>query len=155
MGRIITAVYGGNIGCDKPLAIIEYVGRLFQLEKQLVEWTRTLPLSLSQQRAESLPPDNREILLEERLGVILTLRYHNLRILLHRSFLVYFLDQLVQPALESQDLLLLLQVGPISVKACVDSAAEIISIVKTITQSTGPRRQMLGAWWFTLYYSMF
>jgi len=91
----------------------------------------------------------------ERFKIILTLRYHNTRILLHRPILVKFLDILGKPTVDKQELSLLQQIGSNSLKNCVESSMEIISIVHMIVKSIGVQRSLLGAWWFSLYYSTF
>ncbi len=153
MWNVIDLSYGGNIGCDKPTSIFDTVARHFQMEQQLVEWERTLPLNLALRRSQDIPWEEDDGHLLERFRVILTLRYHNSRILLHRPILVKFLDISGKPDSGGQELILLQQIGSNSVQSCVQSSMEIISIVNSIVHSTGKRRGNLGAWWFSLYYS--
>lgn len=48
---------------------------------------------------------------------------------------------------------MLKQVGQRSKSICFQSASELVSIVNILTHSAEPKRGLLGAWWFTLYYS--
>lgn len=87
----------------------------------------------------------------KRLTVILTLRYLNVRVLLHRQVLVKFLG-LIRNNYQPTSLLdkqLLTQFGIGSLQACLESASNIISII----YRTGKRSNLLGAWWFSSYYS--
>lgn len=149
---VIDSLYGGNIGCDKPINL-DTISRIFQIEHQLVGWERTLPIDLKLIQSGDIPLDEGGSRSSERFRVILSLRYHNLRILLHRPILVKFLDASGKPDSDHQELALLQQVGSNSIQICVKSCIEIISIVHIIVHSTGERRCSLGAWWFSLYYT--
>jgi hypothetical protein len=151
---VIDLLYGGNIGCETPVSAFEVVGRLFKLEEQLAQWVRTLPANMGLRNSQDIPSEGRDPELLERYRIILTLRYHNLRILVHRIVVVRFLDICGKVDRDEQELTLLQQIGSNSVQICVQSSLEIISIVNNIVHSIGMRRGFLGAWWFSLYYSM-
>ena len=89
----------------------------------------------------------------EKLRIILTLRHHNVRALLHRPILTMFLELAGKFEVNQQEIILLQQIGSNSVKICAESTMEIVAIVSTIVKSTGERRNWLGAWWFSLYYT--
>jgi hypothetical protein len=150
MWNVITLLYGGNVGCDGPDHILDTVSNLFKMEQQLVDWERGLPPSLFLRKSQDIPIDSRD--LSEKFRIILTLRHHNLRILLHRSILVRFLDIIGADDISSQEQALLQQIGSNSVDICVLSSIETIAIVSVIVKSGDSRSGMLGAWWFTLYY---
>jgi hypothetical protein len=154
MWNVIDMLYSGNIGCDNPASFFDIVTRLFQMEHQLMGWERALPENMGLRNSGDFPFEGDDADLE-RYRVIITLRYHNLRILIHRLVVVRFLDirGKVDPA--DQELALLQQIGSNSVQICMRSSLEIISIVHSIVHSTGMRRGLLGAWWFSLYYSMY
>lgn len=159
MWKVIHTLYGGNIGAADQLSVIDNISRILNIEQQLVEWERHLPPDLSLQHAIEIPPSPANIDIvsssSEKFRIILTLRRHNLRVLLHRPILVNFLDLAGDNTQQnsSQNLSLLQQIGSNSVQICVQSSIDIISIVKTIVTSTGERRTWLGAWWFSLYYT--
>jgi hypothetical protein len=159
MWNVINLCYDSNIGSADRLSVFDTVSRLFQFEQQLVDWKRDLPSSLVLHQpidvlSASSPPDLIDSSLE-RFPTILTLRYHNLRVLLHRPVLVMFLDITGTSAsrLDTQELTLLKQMGSNSIRICVQSSIEIIDIVSMLVTSTSLRRTSLGAWWFSLYYT--
>jgi hypothetical protein len=152
MWLVIDKLYGGNIGCAKPGSLFDVVTQLFQIEHKLMEWDYDLPLHMKQLTVKDIPPEGEKIDLLDRFRVILTLRYHNLRVLLHRPVLVKFLDMTDNPESDTQEVILLKQIGSNSIQICIQSSTEIISIVHSVVCSTGIRRGFLGAWWFSLYY---
>ncbi len=123
------------------------------MEQQLVDWKRLLPPNMDLIRSQDLSSEGEEPAESERFRIILTLRYHNLRILIHRLIVVKFLDMSGKNTTDDQQLALLQQIGSNSVQICVQSATEIISIVNLVVHAAGVRRTLLGAWWFSLYYS--
>jgi hypothetical protein len=94
-----------------------------------------------------------ETTLPLRFRVILTLRFNNIRILAHRPILVKFLDVIGGSESDTQELSILMQVGMDSVQTCVQSASTILEIVGYLVNAGDMRRTLLGAWWYTLYYS--
>jgi hypothetical protein len=159
MWNVINLCYGGNLGCAHQMSVFDTVSRLFQFEQQLIDWKRDLPSSLTLHQSidmlsvsSPLDPISSSL---ERFPIVLTLRYHNLRVLLHRPVLVMFLDitGTSAPTLDTQELILLKQIGSNSIQICVQSSMEIIGIMSTLVTSTGLRRTWLGAWWFSLYYT--
>lgn len=48
---------------------------------------------------------------------------------------------------------LLRKVGPNSTKTCLDRAAHTVDLVHATVISPGSHKEVLGAWWFSLYYS--
>jgi histidinol-phosphate/aromatic aminotransferase/cobyric acid decarboxylase-like protein len=88
-----------------------------------------------------------------KFRVILTLRYLNLRVLLHRPVLVKFIAASRYPDRDQQDLKILQQIGMNSMQIVTESAMEIIDIVSRVVLEPGWKQSLLGAWWFSLYYS--
>lgn len=156
--HIIDSLYGQNLGCDKPLEVGETVAPLFKAEHQLLDWERTLPANLKITSSQQVSLQNRDNPLQEdeyielRLRTILTLRYLNLCLLLHRPILTKYLD-LASNTNYSHELRLLQQVGSNSIKVCMQSSTEVIYIVHAAVQNTDGHRTLLGAWWYSLYYS--
>lgn len=159
MWSVINLSYGGNIGCDTETTASETVSRLFAMEQQLVDWERFLPPTLGLREVDELAttfdfidPVTSSL---KRFRTILALRYHNLRVLLHRPILVKFLDTIGKSVVDSdmQEVSLMQQIGSNSTQICVQSSMKIITIVSTIVASDGPQRTYLGAWWFSLYYT--
>jgi len=154
MHKVIDSLYGGNLGCDSSSNIYDIASCLLQVEQQLLEWQRNLPSALPLVQASDLVSwSTQDVSNVERFRVILTLRYHNLRILAHRPVLVKFLDLLASRASDYHQLSMLQQVGIDSVQTCIQSANSIIAIVGHVVRSVSSLRKLLGAWWFSLYYS--
>lgn len=160
MYNVIDTCYGQNLGFEHAPNTVHVVSQVLEGERQLEEWqVKLLPTlglrifhkPLLPEDLEKLSPDD---VIPQRFNVVLSLRYHNLRILLHRKFLEKFLDAYGANDSANQEKKILQQVGISSVQNCVESAITIIATVHTIASSTGWRRDILGAWNYSLYYSM-
>lgn len=173
MAFIIDQLYAQNLGCGSPLPVREIVSRVLGIENQLFSWVLALPESLRQvtvqtMRAEIEDQDQRPREEEDagmfplKFRVILTLRHLHIQILLHRPVLVKFLDTTgvvggsaaggsVEPAEDR----LLNEIGYSSLNKCVEAAMGIIDIIHELVSSTHWPRNLLGAWWYSLYYSKF
>lgn len=135
------------------------MSHIFSMEQHLFSWERSLPPPLQLVSTASLDNIPQQQLSSDpqyfswKFRVILTLRYLNLRVLLHRPVLVKFISASRSPDRDSQELKLLQQIGMNSMQICTDSAMEIIDIIHKITSEPGWKQSLLGAWWFSLYYS--
>ncbi len=157
LGDIITQLYGSNVDSDPNLSIPTLLERTLSLEQRLSAWRRNLFPQLQRRPWDTLDPDSVWASawdpVFDRLSVIITLRYLNTRILLHRPMLSAFLRKRacyrslgVQSDEEDpyfQDL------AEKSLKICAQSAMEIVQIV----HKTSAPPTLLGAWWFSTYYS--
>ncbi|KAJ5133966.1 uncharacterized protein N7443_004411 [Penicillium atrosanguineum] len=157
--NVLDLLYGQNIGCDSPLPVSETMSHIFSMEQHLFSWERSLPQPLQLVSTASLDDMPQQQLPSEseyfswKFRVVLTLRYLNLRVLLHRPVLVKFISASRSPDRNSQDLKLLQQIGMNSMQICTDSAMEIIDIVHRVVSEPGWKQGLLGAWWFSLYYT--
>ncbi|OAG40419.1 hypothetical protein AYO21_05319 [Fonsecaea monophora] len=159
---IIDSLYGQNLACSFKAGAVETIALVYKIENQLSEWQRGLPSHMRLIATQDVLPERlphvegsaEEAWRQLRLRFILTLRYTNARILLHRPVLVKFLDGLSNPA-SHQDTSLLQQVGTIHIQIAIKSAKEIICLVHNALQSATGRSKwgLLGAWWFSLYYT--
>lgn len=153
-------LYGQNIGCDGPLPTTEVISNIFTMEQRLFSWERSLDPNLqliSTSQLDGMPRDPITTGFEYyswKLRVILSLRYLNLRVLLHRPVLVKFIAASRCQNRDPQDLKLLQQMGMNSMQICIESAMEIIGIVHGVVSEPGWKHSLLGAWWFSLYYSI-
>ncbi|KAJ9502334.1 hypothetical protein H2202_002399 [Exophiala xenobiotica] len=157
LGDIITQLYGSNVDSDPNLPIPTMLERTLSLEQRLSAWKRNLFPQLQRRPWDTLDPDSVSAStwdpVFDRLSVIITLRYLNTRILLHRPVLSAFLRKRAcyrSIGVESdeedpyfQDL------AGKSLKICGQSAMEIVQIV----HKTSKPPTMLGAWWFSTYYT--
>ncbi|KAF7128505.1 hypothetical protein CNMCM5793_003293 [Aspergillus hiratsukae] len=158
MGDIIDQVYGQNLGCGPGLSVGETVGRVLSIENQLFSWAMALPESLRQLTLQGLreeieQSENQPRPFSLKFRVILTLRYLHIQILLHRPILVKFLDAGLASGLEPGQERILKEIGYSSMKKCVESAMGIIDIIHELVSATGWQRDLLGAWWYSLYYT--
>lgn len=127
------------------------------LEQRLTAWKRNLYPQLRRRPWDTLDPDSLSPIawdpVFDRLSVIITLRYLNARILLHRPVLSAFLRKRVRQRVgggevEEEDAFFQ-DLGERSIKICEQSAMEIVQIV----YRTSAPPALLGAWWFSAYYS--
>lgn len=154
MYKVVDSLYGGNLGCESISDKSDIISSLRLTEQQLHEWQEDLPSILSLVQPDELPKEIQQqannVL---RFRIILSLRYHNLRILAHRPVLVKFLDLLSDDSFTDNELSVLQQDGIEIMQTCVQSAVTIVNIVSYAVHATGVQRPLLGAWWFSLYYS--
>ncbi|MBE3047015.1 fungal specific transcription factor domain-containing protein [Candidatus Bathyarchaeota archaeon] len=154
MGRVVEVLYGSNLGCDDPQDVFTLASQVLQIEQQLSKAQRTFPSTLQLIEPHDLvhgPGSSSDALLKFR--VIYTLRYHNLRILMHRPLLHRYLEVLSSQAGDVQQIAPLGQVGVNSLRTCVQSASSIVELMSRLSSSTERVRELSGAWWFSLFYS--
>ena len=123
--------------------------RVIRVERLLMEWRRDLPPMLRLRPWDATFAESEQNLIFDRLSIIIALRYLNTRVLLHRQVLARFLAQINNRNADLEEDIFLHQFGQSSLQVCVDSASEIISIIHKV----GKRPYLLGAWWFSTYYS--
>lgn len=161
MYRIIDTCYGQNLGLEECRTDSELISIVLRVEEELDEWKcqlaplqmRVVEMRLSLEELEAIDVNNK---ITERFFIVLSLRYHNLQILLHRPILEKFLEGCGRSASlrsSSSEKRKVQGLGIGSVETCVNSAIAIISIVHTIVTSDGWYRDLLGAWNFSLFYS--
>ncbi|CAK7219252.1 hypothetical protein SCUCBS95973_003756 [Sporothrix curviconia] len=171
MYRIIDTCYGQNLGLEDLQSDSDLFSHVVRVEADLEAWKAQLAHNqLSVYDAPMVPKDLEGIGADEKISaryiVVLSVRYHNLQILLHRPILEKLLEtcgggRRAQPSnplsslstLPSSSSAKLIQMGLGSVEACIHSAQAIISIVHTIVLADGPRRDLLGAWNYSLFYT--
>lgn len=152
IGMTISSLYGQNLGDDVVLSESELIPRIFELEQQLVGWQSSLPAELAIVASTHLPsPVTFRDRTVDRFRTMLTLRQHNLNILIHRPLLCKSLDFLADtiPEVWSTSIS---RMTKDAVDACLCSAEETIKIVHGILTDPSLGASVLGAWWFTLYY---
>lgn len=119
--------------------------------KTLRLWVAGLPsyLGLCDQQSEILA-ENTQI---NRLRVILTLRYHNLSILVHRPLLSATIGHIFQSNKDRVDNpSYFVQLAMVEAHECVRSAESTIEIAHTILIRDSSSQNNLGVWYYTLYY---
>jgi hypothetical protein len=124
-----------------------------EFRKLLQKWTLDLPPQLCLCEAGS------DILLHNtqvnRLRVILTLRYYNLCILVHRPLLSTTLRHMFNiDILPDRAAPYLVQAAMAEAQECVYAAESTIQIVHDVIEADATSSNNLGVWFFTLYYGM-
>lgn len=154
MGASLARQYGGNISSTEPehddMVALQASG---EFRRTLRVWSASLPphLGLVQPSSEIL----RENSQQNRLRVILTLRYHNLNILIHRPLLGSTLRYLsVISQLNNGDPTYLIQLVIDEADECFRSAQSTVELVYTILKSDQSTSNNLGMGYFSLYYGM-
>lgn len=151
IGSCIERLYDNNLGAGVDRDTFATVSGIFQSENDLLDWKRSLPVSLFLiNRSDVLSAEGYSTPL--KLRIILTLRCHNARILAHRPVLDAHLERIVNPGRSDGEILQ--RIGPSSLSFCIDSARAIVGIVNAASSSNSDRRRLLGAWWFSIYYGM-
>lgn len=126
------------------------VTEVLKLEQDLSFWHHALALPLCIRSHGTILYDD-EVASAERFRVVLTLRYLNLQVLLHRPFVTKFLDGRTGRSKEAGMMSSAEHLASGSIQNCIQSAEEIVSIVHSIV-AANRTHDLLGAWWFSLYY---
>ncbi|EMD93153.1 hypothetical protein COCC4DRAFT_75864 [Bipolaris maydis ATCC 48331] len=152
MTDVLDVLYGSNLGCEDHTDVFEAASYLLRCEQKFFSWQRDLPKQISLIRLEDLEQEANDFRVMS-LRIILTLRFLNLRILAHRPILCMYLESLGASQIDPLQLATLRQVGANSVQLCVQSATNIVKITSWALKHNSPHRNLLGAWWFSLYYT--
>lgn len=150
--KVISALYDQNLGCAQPLSSIQTATEVFKLEQELNIWRHCVAPPLCIRSHDTVLYD-KEVACEERFRLVLTLRYLNLQTLLHRPFVAKSLDVRSSRGKGTEPTTSAERLASGSIHTCIKSAEEVISIVHTIV-SAKRAHDLLGAWWFSLYYGM-
>jgi hypothetical protein len=152
MGASLIKQYGGNVHKSNEKADdLSLLQTSDEIEKSLRLWRASLPPGLQLCDFQS------NVLLESsranRLRVILTLRYHNLNILVHRPLLSLLIRQLSSSETASQGSKpYIVQLARAGAQECMQSAEATIEIAHAIVTADATTKSNLGVWFFTLYY---
>ena len=152
LGRIIDTLYGGNLGGADPSGpSFSDIARIAEIEEDLAMWRQKLPSALQIVSAGDIPEGGGPPSQFWRQSIILSLRYHNTRALLHRQFAVKGLSEIwgAGPSTNRFEGDFFWNFGLASIKTCSDSAIETVEIIHKVKH----RSDLLGFWWFTLYYT--
>lgn len=152
MAKSLINQYGTNL--EKANSNLDDIASLKasgELRKMLQDWATSLPSYLSPCEPESgILSQNTPA---NRFRVILTLRYYNLAILIHKPLLratIRHLFRVDNAASGSPSYLI--QLAMAEAHECVRAAQLTIAIVHCIISADAKSKNNLGAWSFTLYY---
>ncbi|KIW18541.1 hypothetical protein PV08_02829 [Exophiala spinifera] len=159
MYHIIDTCYGQNLGLDDASRESDIVLHVLEGSRHLRNWreeagTLKLRVWTDPLRPSELSQMKREETVTHRFNIVISLRYHNLRILLYRPILEAFLDAHGSSRMkDSSKMDVSHQVGVSSISSCVDSAMVIISVIHTIVTSEEWHPNLLGAWNYSAFYT--
>ncbi|EWY89828.1 hypothetical protein FOYG_07481 [Fusarium oxysporum NRRL 32931] len=157
MGRIIGSLYGSNLGCEDQSSDTATMTSMIQFGQELSDWQNSLPQHLGLRSVDNMPQDANEDVhdpLREKFRTILTLRYLNVQLLLHRPIFIRSLGTLLRESKTPYR-----NAGSINSmhanfdRVFVQVAENVIDIIYTILTRPDHGRHLIGAWWFTLYYA--
>ncbi|EWG54416.1 hypothetical protein FVEG_12635 [Fusarium verticillioides 7600] len=151
MSKSLVIQYGANLDHDSELDEMAHLKASGELRKQLRLWAANLPPHLQLCDVES------DVLLQNtkanRLRVILTMRYHNLSILIHKPLLSATILHLFRQGDAANDASsYLIQLAMAEAHECIRSAQLTIDIVHSVITVDATSKNNLGVWYFTLYY---
>ncbi|KAL4953558.1 fungal-specific transcription factor domain-containing protein [Aspergillus filifer] len=152
-GRVLDQLYDNNLGIEEKLMQYELVTRVFRMRHLLEEWVPSVPAHMSLIKSSDCTTHLGRDRGVDRFRLMLTLRYHNLRLLINRTVLVRLCEAMDDHAVQSHDCLALQDIAKSTVQICLESALEIIDILRIVVESGWHQQGLLGFWWFTLYYT--
>ncbi|KAJ5220557.1 transcriptional regulatory protein GAL4, partial [Penicillium chermesinum] len=160
MYRIIDSCYGQNLGLDETRSDSDLLTVILKGEEQLHAWKSSLASLQMSLYTEPIGKDTLQNMkssnkILHRFTIVLSVRYHNLNILLHRPSLEKFLDVCGRGASNNEHAsqCMIQHFGIASIEKCVLSAMTVISIVRTVVLAEGWQRDLLGAWNYSLFYT--
>ncbi|KAE8381201.1 fungal-specific transcription factor domain-containing protein [Aspergillus bertholletiae] len=157
LANIIDILFDHNLDSGTSLSINEIISHISSMEDSLCVWQISLPHGLTILSAAELrdgnqqqPTGNAEFF-SKKFSVMISLRYYNIRTLLHRPTLASMIETCRQGSGNpgSQTLPL---VGLHSLEICTESAIATIDIIYELVHAADWRSNLLEARWFSLHY---
>ncbi|GKU10880.1 hypothetical protein FLAG1_10192 [Fusarium langsethiae] len=157
MGRIISSLYGNNLGCEDQTSDTVIMTSIIHFGQELSDWQHSLPQDMTLRSVEELPQNTHEdahASLRERFRIILTLRYLNVQLLLHRPVFIRSLGALLKdPKTPHRHIGSINSMHANLDRVFIQVAENTIDIIHAILKRPDHGRHLIGAWWFTLYYA--
>lgn len=157
MGDILERLYDNNLGSNpnpEPSQILEQTTKVCF---GLAQWQDTLPSNLKIMTCHDTIDAVAPLMLEStRLRVLLSLRYLGIRILAMRPVINLFLDTTGSESSSHEHTSRWLHsCGATILSDLVKTAGDVLHISKELLKASETTHQnLLGAWWFSCYYSM-
>ncbi|KAL2702134.1 hypothetical protein AAEP93_006432 [Penicillium crustosum] len=153
MGDALEHLYDQNLGFRTHLPMSETLNQISKLRWELAQWQDTLPPSLqiitSQEAVYDVPLTAGTM----RLRVLLSLRFLGARILILRPVLSQFLDLPGTTASNEHQAEWLRNSGAVLLADLVRTCGDILQISNNILSGSKTDGNLLGAWWFSCYYT--
>ncbi|KAL3461942.1 fungal-specific transcription factor domain-containing protein [Aspergillus heterothallicus] len=153
INKALESLYDSNLGSDEKIPDYELITRVLRLRHSLQEWVSQLPSHMGLITARECLTDIGRNPTIDRFRIILTMRYHNIRLLIHRVVLVRLCEYIDDGDDLNHDTLALQDIIRSTVQISLESATEIINILGTLAEAQWAQRGLLGVWWCTLYHT--
>lgn len=156
MGDAVHRLYEGNLGFSTNSPTSEVLNQVSTLCWKLAQWQDRLPPGLRIINCESETLDEDHLVISQgtlRFRVLLSLRYLGARVLILRPVLTNFLDTTCILASSEHQARWLRKCGAGLLEDLVHTCRAVFQISKKILAGTRNDQNLLGAWWFSCYYS--
>ncbi|KAK6823381.1 hypothetical protein RU639_005836 [Aspergillus parasiticus] len=153
MGEALDQLYGENLGIGDSPQMSEILDRIFGLCWKLAQWQDNLPPTLQIINSKEALDDVPLTLGTTRFRVFLSLRYLGSRILIIRPVLGQFLEIGGMAASHKHRSEWLLASGAGLLTDLVRTCRDVFQISKSILEGSKNDQNLLGAWWFSCYYT--
>lgn len=155
LGDILSGMYGNNLEDNCNASLPDQLKIIIGLEQDLCAWQENLPSQM--RRTPWRDPDFNTAVVQssnsvfDRFSVIITLRFLNAKILLHRPILSIFIahQTSARSSMRNNSSQYFISLGERSLEVCRTASMEVIDIVHRMSKLPF----LLGAWWFSAYYS--
>lgn len=132
----------------------ETVAQISRLSWRLAQWQDSLPAHLkiiTSGETANIAPRTLET---TRLRILLSLRFLGTRILVLRPILSQFLDLTGTTSANEHQSKWFSSSGAVLLADMVGTCRDVLHISKSILTASQNDQNILGAWWFSSYYSM-
>lgn len=153
MGEALERLYDQNLGIRTRLPMSESLNQISKLRWELAQWQDRLPSGLQIITSQDTLDDVPLTLGTTRFRVLLSLRFLGARILILRPVLSQFLDLPGMTASNEHQSEWLRNSGAVLLADLVRTCSDILQISKNILAGSRNDQNLLGAWWFSCYYS--
>ncbi|KAE8333931.1 fungal-specific transcription factor domain-containing protein [Aspergillus sergii] len=156
LANIIGILFDHNLDTGTTLSINEIISHISSMEDNLCTWQISLPHGLTILSAAGLrdghqePMTNAEFF-SRKFSVMISLRYYNIRTLLHRPTLASMIET-CHHTTDAQGGQTLPLVGLHSLEICTESAIATIDMIYELVHASDWRANLLETWWFSLHY---
>ncbi|KAE8382394.1 fungal-specific transcription factor domain-containing protein [Aspergillus bertholletiae] len=151
IGSTVDQMYGQNLGFPSQISMSEFARRISELQWQLAQWQDNLPhflKTITYGETLNCGPISLEV---TRLRVLLSLRYQGACVLVLRPILRQFLTPSFEPSLSQLNWLQ--SHGAVFVADLVQKCKDVIELSKNILVASKEDKNLLGAWWFSCFYT--
>ncbi|KAF4335206.1 hypothetical protein FBEOM_10950 [Fusarium beomiforme] len=156
LGRIIGSLYGNNLGCEDQASDTVTMTSIIQFGQELSDWQHSLPQNMTLRSVDDIPENtdgDAHCSPGERFRIILTLRYLNVQLLLHRPIFIRSLGALLKdPKKPRRSTASINSMQANFDRVFIQVAENTIDIIHTILKRPDHGRHLIGAWWYTLYF---